>query len=98
MFACSLIGASLFGFYFGLPRFWFTGGFIGGFLVAPMSWWFLKQGRLNSLNRHSNIFYENSVTQEEVERIRHLDAVESLGTYMQSKPGYGYFQKDARHV
>jgi hypothetical protein len=57
MFACSLIGAFAMGLYGGFPRFWFTGGFVGGFLIAPMSWWLYKHGRLNAQERHSNIFY-----------------------------------------
>lgn len=96
--ACTIIGAFAMGIYFGLPRYWFTGGFVGGFLIAPMSWWLYKHGRLNGQGRHSNIFYENSVTQEELERIQNTDAVEILGQTMLAKPGYGYFQGDARHV
>jgi hypothetical protein len=44
------------------------------------------------------MFYENSVTQEEIERIQHLDAIELLGDKMQGQYGYGYFHKDPRHV
>ncbi len=98
MFALSAIGAVSLGMYGGLPRFWFTGAFIGGMLLAPMSWWVYKQGRINGQVRPSNIFYENSVTREEVDRIRHLDEVESLGLALAAQPGYGYFQGDARHV
>ena len=91
MKALTIIGAFSMGIYGGMPRFWFTGAFIGGMLVAPMSWWLIKQGRLNAQARHSNIFYENSVNKDEIERIHHLDAIESLGTALASQPAYGYF-------
>lgn len=91
MYACATIGAFAMGIYGGLPRFWFTGAFVGGMLIAPMSWWVLKQGRINGGVRNSNIFYENSCTRDEIERIQHLDAVESLGTALAAQPGYGYF-------
>lgn len=98
MYALTLIGAVSMGMYGGMPRFWFTGAFIGGMLVAPMSWWLIKQGRINAQARPSNIFYENSVNREELERIHNLDAIESLGSALAAQPGYGYFQGDARHV
>jgi hypothetical protein len=90
-FACTLIGAVSMGVYFGAPRFWFTGGFLGGMLIAPMTWWLIKHGRLNGQYRHANIFYENSADKAEIERIQHIDVIESMGTALTSKPGYGYF-------
>lgn len=98
MFACTVIGAFSMGMTGGMPRYWFTGGFVGGFMIAPMGWWLYKHGRINAQERHTNVFYENSVTKEEVERIQHLDAIESLGTAMLAQPGYGYFKGDSRHV
>jgi len=96
--ALTIIGAASMGIYGGYPRFWFTGAFIGGMLIAPMTWWLIRHGRLNSQNRHANIFYENNVTKEEVERIQQLDAIESLGSALAAQPGYGYFKKDSRHL
>ena len=98
MTACTLISSFTMGVWGAMPRYWFTGAFIGGFLIAPMGWWLYKHGRLNAQGRHSNMYYENSVTREEVERIQHLDAIESLGSAMQAQPGYGYFKQDSRHV
>jgi hypothetical protein len=98
MYALSLIGAFSMGIYGGMPRFWFTGAFIGGMLIAPMSWWLMKQGRINAHARHSNIFYDNACSKDEIERIQHLDAIESLGATLAAQPAYGYFQGDARHV
>ena len=69
MYACTLIGAVSAGIYGGMPRFWFTGGFFGAMLFAPMSWWLIKHGRLNGQYRHANIFYDNNVNKEEIERI-----------------------------
>jgi hypothetical protein len=82
--ACTIIGAVSLGIWGAMPRFWFTGAFLGGMLIAPMSWWLYKHGRINGANRHSNIFYDNGVSQDEVDRIRHLDAIESLGSAMQA--------------
>lgn len=82
--ALTIIGAFSLGMYGAMPRFWFTGGFLGGMVIAPMSWWLYKHGRINGANRHSNIFYDNNVSQDEVDRIRHLDAIESLGSAMQA--------------
>ena len=96
--ACTLIGAVSLGMWGAMPRYWFTGAFLGGMLIAPMSWWLYKHGRINGANRHSNIFYDNGVSQDEVDRIRHIDAIESLGSVMQALPGYGYFQGESRHV
>lgn len=96
--ACTLIGATTAGLYGGFPRFWFTGGFVGGMMIAPMGWWLYKQGRLNAQDRHANVFYEDTVTREEVERIQNVDAIESLGSALLAKPGYGYFNGDARHL
>lgn len=96
--ACTLIGAFSLGMYGGFPRFWFTGGFVGGMIIAPMAWWLYKQGRLNAQDRHVNVFYEDNVTRDEVERIQNLDAIESLGTALLAKPGYGYFSGDSRHL
>lgn len=45
-----------------------TGATVSIFLFGPMSWWLYKQSKLNS-NRPANIFYENGVTPEEIERI-----------------------------
>lgn len=98
MYALTLIGAFSMGIYGGMPRFWFTGAFIGGMLIAPMSWWLMKQGRINAQARHSNIFYDNACSKDEIERIQHLDAIESLGATLAAQPAYGYFQGDARHV
>ena len=69
MFATSVVGAFTAGIWGAMPRFWFTGFFVGGFLLAPMSWWLYKHGRFNAASRPVNIFYENSVTKEEKERI-----------------------------
>lgn len=97
MAATTVISAFSMGIYGGLPRFWFTGAFVGGFILSPMMWWLRSQGRFNAQVRPSNIFYDNSVTKEEVERIRHLDEIENLGSLMLSQPGYGYFKGDPRH-
>jgi hypothetical protein len=96
--AVTLISSVSAGILGGLPRYWFTGAFVGGMIIAPMIWWLRSHGRFNASNRHSNIFYENNVTKEEVERIRHIDEIENLGSAMLAQPGYGYLKGDPRHV
>ena len=78
MIASGLVGAAIAGLQYGMPKYWFVGAFAGSMIFAPMSWWVLKTGRLNALGRPSNIFYENGVSAEEIERIRHIDMLESL--------------------
>lgn len=74
MLACTIIGSVFAGLWKFYPRYWFTGGFIGGFMIAPMTFWAYKHARLNMVGRAApNIFYENSVTKEEIERIQALD-------------------------
>ena len=97
-FALTTISAVSMGMWGGLPRYWFTGALLGCMFFSPMSWWMRSQGRMNAQVRPSNIFYENSVTKEEVERIRHMDEIENLGSAMLAQPGYGYFRGDPRHV
>jgi len=48
----------------------FCSTFFSAMVVAPGTWWSLKLcGGLNKM-QHGNIFYENNVTKEEVERFR----------------------------
>ena len=97
-FATTLISTGLGMFYKNPVTGAGTGFVFGLFLVGPMTWWLYKQGRLNSSQSPANIFYENGVTAEEVERIRHLDAIEQLAFQMQSTPGYGYISRDQMNV
>jgi len=48
----------------------FTSTFFSAMIVAPGTWWGLKLGGGLNKMTHGNIFYENSVTKEEVERFR----------------------------
>lgn len=58
------------GFLFGgLPKYALRGGILALFNVAPMTWWLNKHGKINATGRHPNIFYENNVSKEEIERI-----------------------------
>jgi hypothetical protein len=50
------------------------------------------------MNRPANIFYTDDATKEEIERFRNEDQIEILAHNMSCLPGYGYFNKDARHV
>ena len=69
MLALGLIGSVWAGVWGVMPRYWFTGGFIGAMLVAPMSYWVCKHGRMNAQSRPMNMFYQDSVSKEEIERI-----------------------------
>jgi hypothetical protein len=63
-----------------------------------MIWWAINHGRFNSLGRHPNIFYENGVSKEEIERIQQLDMLEALTVKIQSEPGFGYVKKDVKYI
>ena len=78
----------------------FTATFFSASVLAPASWWAFKSGGgLNRGNVHANIFYENNVTKEEVERFRMQDEVESIGLEMFTTPGYGaHMQSDPRGI
>ena len=59
-----------------------------------MSWWVKCQGLGNfSHAKVANIYYQDDVTPEEVERIRMQDEVEMLADKMESMPGYGLVHK-----
>ena len=94
----TVIGAAIGFFYNPLPRFALTGAIIAGMTLSPMSWWFYKHGRINAQARPSNIFYENTVTMDEKERILSLDQMETLAEKMASTTAYGYFVNDQTHI
>jgi hypothetical protein len=57
LFAVTAISATATGIWGGLPKYWFTGGFVGFLLLAPASWWFAQHGKMNAAGRNPNIFY-----------------------------------------
>ena len=65
--------------------------------LAPMSWWFKLQGGMpGSYRKPVNIFYENDVTPEEVERFRAMDETEILAHNMSARPGYGFVREQMK--
>lgn len=50
------------------------------------------------MGRPANIFYTNDASKDEIERFAHEDQVDILAHQMSALPGYGFFNKDARHV
>lgn len=90
-FALGLIGAATGAINGGLPRHIIGGALLGGWMVAPMLWWFKLNGKFGSTNRPANIFYEDDATSEEIERFRHQDQVEILAHQMNALPGYGFY-------
>jgi len=94
--ATCLLGTAIGAIYGTRPSHAITGLVGSFFILAPMSWYLYKQGRPNAQNRHSNIFYENSATPEDIQRIQALDAMETLAGTMKAQAGYGYFSKDSR--
>jgi hypothetical protein len=98
--ACTLLGgismASALG---GSPKHFITGGVFGALTIAPILYWMKLQGnRPGQMNKPANIFYTNDCTKEQMERFAHQDQTEQLAYQMNSLPGYGYFNKDPRHV
>ena len=65
-------------------------------VLSPATWWWMTYAR-TAATRNSNIFFENGVTAEEVERFRQQDAIELAAFQMRTTPGYGYvLQNDAK--
>lgn len=76
-----------------------AGALFGFFTFGPVTWWLLQQGnKLGQMNRPANIHYTADATEEEIERFRAEDVCETLAFQMDTIPGHGFFQKDARHV
>ena len=69
MLALTIIGGAIGGFVFHAPRYVFLGAFIGGMNIAPFTWFIKSNAKFNAQVRHSNIFYENGTTKEEIEQI-----------------------------
>jgi hypothetical protein len=55
-----------------------------------MTYWFKSYAMSNFGLKSANIFYEDGVTQDEIDKIRYKDEIETLGDHMQSVPAYGY--------
>jgi len=66
--------------------------------LSPMSWWLWHQRRPGHCKKPSNVFYEDDCTPEEIARYQAQDQVEALGYLLTTRPGYGYFTKDARFI
>ena len=72
-------------------------GFMSLAIITPTTWWLMLHSQYNAGGKSSNIFYENGVTAEEVERFRQQDAIELAAFHMRTTPGYGYaLQNDAK--
>ena len=84
-------GASL----FLAPRPWWVGmtALFSTVMVAPFSWWLMRKATMGSGRRAPNIFYQNDVTEEEIERYRHQDAIEEAASRMKLEHGYGYVKR-----
>lgn len=83
----------------GSPRHVAAGAIFSALTLGPMIWWLKLQGnRPGQMNRPVNIFYTNDASKEEIERFTHEDQVDQLAFQMSTLPGYGFFNKDARHV
>ena len=72
------------GIWKGLPRYFAIGGVLGALTISPTTWWLYKRSKLNGGARPSNIFYEDSCTKDDIDRIRHIDMIESLGHQMKA--------------
>jgi hypothetical protein len=50
------------------------------------------------MNKPANVYYVDGTSEEEIERFRHQDQIETIAYQMNSMPGYGMFNKDGRFV
>jgi len=77
----------------------FAAGAVFGFVsIGPTLWWLKLNSGLDPHNRPATVFYENDATPEEIERFQQQDQIESLAWHMRGKPGFGYVQRDQRHM
>eukprot|EP00347_Sterkiella_histriomuscorum_P001367 403372309 len=99
MIATVLLSSTASALYAGTVTSVATGFVASVFLIGPMSWWLYKSAQLNGHGvRPANMFYENGVTPEEVERIQALDQLESVAYQMNTTPGYGYISRNQSHL
>ncbi len=83
----------------GSPKHFFTGAIFAGWTLGPMLYWAKTQGmRPGAMYRPTKIYYTNDATKEEIERFRQQDTIDMLAHEMSARPGYGYFNRDARHM
>ena len=94
MIATVILSTAGAGIYAGTVNAAATGAVAGLFLIGPMSWFLYKTGKLNSAVRPPNIFYENGVTPDEIERIQNIDAMECAAHEMLTTPGYGLISRN----
>ena len=75
-------------------------GFLFSFvMVGPITYWLKLQGNMpGQMNRPANVYYQDGTSEEEIERFRHQDQIETMAYNMSSMAGYGYFTKDGRHM
>jgi hypothetical protein len=63
--------AVLGGFFYGnSPRAVAVATVMSIFFFSPMSWWFMKHAKVNNQVRSVNVFYEDSATPQDIERIQ----------------------------
>lgn len=69
MIATTLLTSVAGGFAFRHPWYILFSAFFSVMVITPTTWWFVRVSKLNK-TRNPNIFYQNDVTAEEVERFR----------------------------
>jgi len=82
----------------GAPKTMASAAILSLLTLSPMSWWLWHQRRPGHFRKVSNVFYEDDCTPEEIARYQAQDQVEALGHVLSTRPGYGYFTKDARFI
>eukprot|EP00355_Strombidium_rassoulzadegani_P001566 CAMPEP_0168613934 /NCGR_PEP_ID=MMETSP0449_2-20121227/3710_1 /TAXON_ID=1082188 /ORGANISM="Strombidium rassoulzadegani, Strain ras09" /LENGTH=270 /DNA_ID=CAMNT_0008654589 /DNA_START=9 /DNA_END=821 /DNA_ORIENTATION=- len=97
--AITLIGLGIGSLTFNSPKKVFLSGFFSLMLVAPITFYMGTYSKPFD-NEHPVILYENTCTEEEIERFRMQDHIEQAGLDMIKMPGFGYHSslKDPRGV
>mmetsp|Transcript_32737 Transcript_32737/g.31967 ORF Transcript_32737/g.31967 Transcript_32737/m.31967 type:complete len:112 (+) Transcript_32737:130-465(+) len=60
-------------FLSGRPKHLLAGVVLSVFFFSPWTWFLIKQGKLNSMNKPANFYYINGVSKDEIERIQQTD-------------------------
>lgn len=83
----------------GAPKHIFASVLFSTIGAGPALYW-MKLQRMEGgrMNKPAGVYYLDGTTEEEIERFRHQDQIESLAYTMDTMPGFGMFNKDGRHL
>ncbi len=88
-YVTTLMGTSLGFFFFPKLRYALVSFVTSATIIAPAIWFIRSNMNIGGADQ-PNIFYEDTVSPEEVERFQMQDEIERQAHQMQVTPGFGY--------